>query len=108
MEEHVELFEGGWDEPRDKNTVVLTKKVNRAVKITITKSPDGIITGIDAPSGVRFPYSVGQLLNRNIETWCCTNGWLMNGKDTCPEEKIFGVPKKYAEHDPFLRGFIRR
>ena len=43
------------------------------------------------PMGVRFPFSVGQLLQRNVEVWACNNNFLMDDKDTCPEKKIFGV-----------------
>lgn len=40
---------------------------------------------------VRFPFSVGQSISRNIEVWACNNGFYMDGKDTCPEKKIFGI-----------------
>lgn len=105
MKQHVAMFE-------DYNTervITLTKKVNPSVTITIKTMPDGTVTSIDAPQGIRPPnFSVGQRINRGLETWCCTNGYLLNGKDTCAEEKIFGIPRKYAEQDPRLRSFVKR
>jgi len=74
--------------------VVFTNKRNPRLVITVKKSPDGRITEIKNESGMRFPFSVGQLLQRNVEVWACNNNFLMNGKDTCPEKKIFGVKTK--------------
>lgn len=77
--------------------VVFTKKVNPAVKIIVKKYSDGRIQSVESPKGVllgfgaRFPFSVGQIMQRNVENWACVNGWLMDGKDMCGEEKIFGV-----------------
>jgi hypothetical protein len=58
------------------------------------KSPDGRIKEIENETGIRFPFSVGQILNRNVEVWACNNNFLMDGKDMCPEEKVFGIRKK--------------
>lgn len=106
MKNHVDLFE------EFAGTVikdVLTKKTNPSITITISTRPGGRILGIDAPHGnMNLPFYVGQILNRNIETWCCSNGWLLNGKDPCPEEKVFGVPARYAKHDPALAPFLKR
>jgi hypothetical protein len=74
-------------------TVEFKNKRNPNLKIVVTKTPDGRITEIDNKTGIRFPFSIGQVLNRNIEIWCCNNNFLMDGKDTCPEEKIFGIKK---------------
>jgi len=71
--------------------VILTKKVNPAVKIIIKKYPDGRIVDIKVPNGIRFPFSVGQISNRNIETWACVNGYLIDGINPCGEEKVFGI-----------------
>jgi len=30
-------------------------------------------------------------MQRNVETWACNNNFYMDDRDTCPEEKIFGV-----------------
>jgi len=71
--------------------VKFTHKRNSRLEITVTKTPDGRITSIENNSGMRFPFSVGQILNRTAEVWACNNNFLMDGKDTCPEKKIFGV-----------------
>jgi hypothetical protein len=31
---------------------------------------------------------------RSIETWACNNGFKIDGKDPCPEKKIFGIRAK--------------
>ena len=54
-------------------------------------SPDRRISEIENKTGIRFPFVVGQPLNRNIEVWACNNNFLIDGQDTCPEKKIFGV-----------------
>jgi hypothetical protein len=74
--------------------IVFKNKNNPNLIITITKSKDNRIESIDNPSNLRFPYNIGQLLNRGIETWACNNNFLINGKDTCPEKKIFGIKAK--------------
>jgi len=74
--------------------VVLTNKKNPNLIIMIKKGPDSRITSIVNKSGIRFPFYVGQILQRNIETWACNNNFLIDGKDTCPEKKIFGVRTK--------------
>jgi hypothetical protein len=42
-------------------------------------------------SSITFINKRNPRLNRNIEVWACNNNFLMDGKDTCPEKKIFGV-----------------
>jgi len=79
------------DESIHEREVKFTNKRNPRLEIVVTKSPDGRITGIENETGIRFPFSVGQLLQRNVEVWACNNNFLMNGEDTCPEKKIFGV-----------------
>ena len=74
--------------------VVFTNKRNPRLVITIKKNPDGRITEIENETGMRFPFSVGQILNRTAEVWACNNNFLMDGKDTCPDKKIFGVKTK--------------
>jgi hypothetical protein len=71
--------------------IKFTNKRNPRLEIVVTKSPDGRITNIENETGIRFPFSVDQLLQRNVEVWACNNNFLMDGKDTCPEKKIFGV-----------------
>ena len=82
------------DESIHEREVKFTNKRNPRLEIIVTKSPDGRITGIENETGIRFPFSVGQLLQRNVEVWACNNNFLMDGKDTCPEKKIFGVRAK--------------
>ena len=61
--------------------IIFTHKRNPRLEIIVTKSPDGRIVNIENESGMRFPFSVGQLLQRNVEVWACNNNFLMNGKD---------------------------
>ena len=82
------------DESIHEREVVFTNKRNPRLKIIVTKSPDGRIVNIENGTGMRFPFSVGQILNRTAEVWACNNNFLMDGKDTCPEKKIFGVRAK--------------
>jgi len=84
--ENLELFEAY----NDGREVVLTSRQNRAITFTVL---GGRIKDLVNDSGVRFPYSVGQHYTRSIETWCCNNGFKMDGKSCCPEEKIFGIRK---------------
>jgi len=82
------------DESIYEREVVFTNKRNPRLVITIKKNPDGRITEIENETGMRFPFSVGQLLQRNVEVWACNNNFFMDGKDTCPDKKIFGVKTK--------------
>jgi hypothetical protein len=82
------------DESINEKEVVFTNKRNPRLEIIVTKSPDGRIVNIENVTGMRFPFSVGQILNRTAEVWACNNNFLMDGKDTCPEKKIFGVRAK--------------
>lgn len=74
--------------------IIFTHKRNPILEIIVKKTPDGRITNIKNNSQMRFPFSVGQILNRTAEVWACNNNFLMDGKDTCPEKKIFGVRAK--------------
>ncbi len=74
--------------------IVFKGKRNPNLVIMVKKGTDGRIAAIVNKSGIRFPFQVGQLLQRNIETWACNNNFYMDGKDTCPEKKIFGVKAK--------------
>jgi hypothetical protein len=76
-----------------KRTVELKNKNNSTLKITFDVI-GGRMQNIVNPNNVRFPYNEGQPYNRGVETWCCNNNYLMDGKDTCPEEKVFGIRKK--------------
>lgn len=70
-------------------------KRNTRRAFNVHKTPDGRITKIEMPGHVHvnFPYSVGQVMNRGVETWACNNDFYMDGKDTCPEERIFSIRK---------------
>lgn len=74
--------------------IIFKGKRNPNLVIIVKKTPDGRISSIVNKSRIRFPFQVGQLLQRNVETWACNNHFLMDGKDTCPEKKIFGVRAK--------------
>lgn len=83
---HIKIFE----EFREK-VVTFTNKRNPRLVIKVTKTPDGRITDIDNPNGIRFCFSVGQLFNRTAEIWASNNNYLMDGQDMTPEEKIMGI-----------------
>jgi len=72
----------------------ITTLTSRQGKDIIVTSLGARIQSIDNKSGVNFPFSVGQTLTRSIETWACNNGFTIDGKSPCPEEKIFGIRKK--------------
>lgn len=72
--------------------VILTLKNNKSITISF-QVKDGRITNINNERNMKFPYKEGQTFNIGMETWCCNNGYLMNSKNTCPEEKVFGIKK---------------
>ena len=86
---HLKSFES-----RNERIIVFTNKRNTRLSITVNVSPDGRIVDIENETGIRFPFSIGQSLSRNIEVWACNNNFYMDGADTCPEKKIFGVRAK--------------
>ena len=69
----------------------LTSRQGRNITVLVSGSR---IEEIENKSGINFPFRKGQIYNRSIETWACTNGFKIDGKDPCPEEKIFGIKKK--------------
>jgi len=75
-------------------TIVFKGKRNPNHVITLTTSNDGRIKTIDNPSKFRFPFNIGEFLNRGIETWANNNNFLMDGKDVGPDKKIFGIKTK--------------
>lgn len=85
--------------------IKFVSKRNRTVAFNVYKNPDGRITRIEKPNHVHvnFPFKIGQILNRNVETWACNNSFYINGKDTCPEEKVFGIRKSDIPHGHELR-----
>ena len=64
------------------------------MSISVSVSPHGRITNIENKTGIIFPFSINQSLSRNIESWACNKKFYMDGKNTCPEKKIFGVRVK--------------
>ena len=74
--------------------VVFKNKRRPDMVITVLKTPDGRIVEIENEFNINFPFKVGQILNMSHETWACNNNYFLNDKDTCPEEKIFGIRKK--------------
>ena len=87
---NLQIFEAFYDEKEIKHE----HKRNTALSFKLTKDRVGRITKIDKPDNVRFPYTIGQFLNRSFESWACNNHYLIDGKDTCPDKKIFGVKTK--------------
>lgn len=83
--------------------LVFTLKNRPSITITIKLTPDHRIETIDNPHNMRFPYKVGQLLQRGYEIWACHNNYLVNGESTCPEEKIFGIKKSDIPKEHPLR-----
>jgi len=83
--------------------VVFSSKGNSVLdaKICVIVTKEGRVGRIANGTGVRFPFQIGQAFNKTFEVWACNNNFLMDGKDTCPEEKIFGIRKKDipAGHD---------
>lgn len=82
---HLTVYESWFGEK-----IVTLDSIRNRARITLTVQ-GGRIESIDNPRGMRFPWSVGQAINRSLETWACNNGFTINGNDPCPEEKIFGV-----------------
>lgn len=76
------------------NKVIFKSKRRPNMVIVVLKTPDGRIVEIENEFNINFPFKVGQILNRNHEVWACNNNYFVNDKDTCPEEKVFGIRKK--------------
>lgn len=94
--ENLEVYESFGSE----REVMLTSKQGRKISFSVSF---GRIKNIKNESGVNFPFSEGQSYTQTIETWCCRNGFKMNGKSCCPEEKIFGIRKKDIPQGHYLR-----
>ena len=74
--------------------VYFNHKSHSDAKIWVIVTKDGRIGRVTNTRSIRFPFQIGQMFNKSIEVWACNNQFLMDGKDTCPEEKIFGIRKK--------------
>jgi hypothetical protein len=90
---------------RPETEVRFVGKRNRTLAFNVYKTRDGRITRIEMPDHVhvRFPYKVGQFMNMGVETWACNNGFYIDGRDTCPEEKVFGIRKSDVPEGHQLR-----
>ncbi len=75
--------------------VKFVSKTDKNNWISVFKSRDGRITKIEKSPRVtlRFPFSEGQYLNMSVRDWACRRGYLIDGVNPCPEEKIFGIRK---------------
>ena len=80
-------------DPRHLRKVIFKSKRRPEMIIVVSKTLDGRIVDIENKFNINFPFKVGQILNRNHETWACNNHYFVNDKDTCPEEKVFGIRK---------------
>ena len=70
--------------------IKFTHKRNPSLNFSVYKTPDGCISRVENCK-VRFPFNIGQRISRNIEAWACNNYFMIDGKDTCPEKKVFGI-----------------
>ena len=66
---------------------VFTMKRNPSVSIHVFLDPSGKILEIENKNQQHFPFEVGQLLQRNVETWAANQGWLIDGKDVGPGQE---------------------
>lgn len=104
MEEHNTMIELLWKAEHKydySNIVVFKHKRNPDIKICVIVTKDRRIGKMTNVRGARFPFQEGEIFNKSIEIWACNNDFLMDGKDTCQEGKIFGIRKKDipAGHD---------
>ena len=96
--------------------LVLQHKNRRDITITIVVDSNYIVTDIiyspkQTERMFRLPYKIGKRANlRFVEDWACKNDFLLNGRDTCPEKKVFGIktsdipqghPLRYAYPNKF-------
>lgn len=70
--------------------VVFQHKHRKNVSI-ILKLEGSRIKEIQNETNFRFPYKIGQPYNMGLETWACNNQFTLDGRDTCPKKKIFGI-----------------
>lgn len=73
--------------------VVLKNTRNPNIVIKFVKSMNRIVS-IENKSNYRFPYRVGQLIDRGLETWTSNNNFLIDDKDYSPEKKVMGIRTK--------------
>ena len=80
-----------FNEEFGKKEIIFKNKRNPRLVITVHISPDRRISEIENKTGIRFPCSIGQPINRTLEVWASKNNFLMDDKDTSPEKTVFGV-----------------
>lgn len=95
--QHLILFEAFHNE-----TTLVFGSMRTGKTITVTLQ-GGRIQSIDNRAMVRFPFSIGQSYTRSMETWACNNGFRINDKNPCPEEKLFGIRKSHIPKGHELR-----
>jgi hypothetical protein len=81
---HLELYESFGN----RKELIFKSRQGRVITVSLL---GGRIDSIDNQAGVRFPFMKGQPYTRSIEVWACNNGFTINGEDTCPEKKVFGI-----------------
>jgi hypothetical protein len=79
--------------PGDEIEIKFVGSRNPRIKFSLFKDRSGRITRVEKTHSVRFPYKVGDIFNRSVETWACNNNFLIDGRDVCPEGKVFGIKK---------------
>lgn len=73
---------------------ILTKKNNSSIRIIIFVDRNYKIIKIEGVNTKRlyFPFKEGIRLSLSkLSDWACENDFLVNGKNTCQEEKVFGI-----------------
>lgn len=78
------------DDYKNTTKIEFQHKRNPRLNFSILVDNDNRIVDIEDVN-VRFPFKIGQRLYRNIEVWACNNLFKIDGKDTCPEEKVAGI-----------------
>lgn len=76
-----------------KREIIFALKNRPNVKIIVELDEMYRIKSIENNHHLRFPFQIGERLNKSYEIWACNNNYTVNGEDTCPEEKIFGIRK---------------
>lgn len=87
---HIEIYESHFSE----KVIKFSSKRGRTGEDITIKVQGGTIRGIENPRNLAFPFKVGQSYSMTIKTWACNNGYNMDGRDPCPEDKIFGIKTK--------------
>lgn len=92
---------------------ILTKKNDAQVQIIVFVDREYRIIKIDFINSkkIYFPFREGGRLSLSkLSDWACENDFLVNGKDTCQEDKVFGIrasdvpqghPLRYAYPNKF-------